>query len=96
MTTTEIIIDGTALTVILERIVALKHVWHGRVLVRIEAKCHRPVQRCPVPGWYQAAIPAAERRVYQVLCVHLLNLRVQVHVLVNTSIHDKNKRDLQS
>lgn len=61
MATAEINVHSWTLTVILERIVALEYVRHGRVLVRIEAKCHRPVQRRPVPGRYQAAVPAAER-----------------------------------
>lgn len=59
----------------------------GRVFVRVETKSHRPIQRRPVPGWYQSAVPSAERRVYQILRVDLLNLRVQVHILVHASTY---------
>lgn len=71
------------LTVVFERIVTLEQGRRGQVLVRIETKRHRPVQRCPVPGRYQAAISSTERRVDQVLRIDLLNLRVHVHVLVH-------------
>ena len=73
------------LTGIDKGVTAVEEAWQRDVFVGIKAEGYALVEGYPLARWYWTAVPPPERRLDQLGRVVRPDLRVDVHVLVNTA-----------